>query len=133
MTLSERTVETFRNNFLLVISLAFTALPILLISVFLAVKYLITLVTEDALWFMLETSIYLGMFFLIAAIIFRRIKREESYPFLLVFIIFSLQAVIVFTIKFALPPIILFGLLYHRLSRLYKPREEKKKEEGAGG
>ena len=133
MTLSERTVETLRNNFLLVISLAFTALPILLISIFLAVKYLITLVTEDALWFLLATSIWIGMFFLLAAIIYRRIKKEESYSFLFVLTLFAVQAFIVFEIKFAIPPIILFGLLYYRLFRFYKSREERKKEESAGG
>jgi hypothetical protein len=126
MTISERTISTLRNNLLLVLSLVFTALPILLISIFLAVKYLITLVTEDALWFLLETSIWIGMFFLLAAIIYRRVKREDSYSFLFVLTLFSLQAFMVFKIKFAIPPIILFGLFYYRLFRFYKSREEKK-------
>jgi hypothetical protein len=126
MTLSERTVETLRDNFLLVISLVFTLLPILLISVFLAVEYLITLVSKDALRFLLESSIWIGMFFLLAAIIYRRVRREESYSFLFVLTLFAVQAFIVFKTKFAIPPIILFGLFYYRLFRLYKLREEKK-------
>jgi hypothetical protein len=100
--------------------LAFTALPGLLVSLFLAVKYLLTLVTEDALWFMLETSMWLGMLFLLAAIAYRRIKREKSYPFLLVLTLFSMQAFIVFKIKFAIPAIVLFALIYFKLFRSYK-------------
>jgi hypothetical protein len=135
MTISERTISILRNNFLMVLSLAFTALPVLLFSLFLAVKYLITLITEDAFRFFLEVWIWLGMFFLLVAIAYRRIKRGKSYPFLLVFSLFSFQSFFALGVKYAMPPIFLFVLLYN-LFRLYRYPGEKiehKGDEGAGG
>lgn len=126
MTISEKTVSFLRNNLLLVLSLAFTALPILFIAVFLAVQYMVELVTEDALWFLLESSIWIGLFLLFAAIIYRRVRRKESYPFLLVFSLFTVQAFIVIKIKLlAILPILLFAFFYYKLFRLYKSGEEK--------
>jgi hypothetical protein len=134
MTVSERTISTLRNNFLLILSLLFTALPVLVFSLYLALKYLLTLVTEDAFRFFLEAWIWFGMFFLLAAVAYRRWRREKSYNFLLIFSLFSFQSFFALGIKYAMPPIIVFVLLYN-LFRLYRyPGEqmEKKRNEGGG-
>ena len=127
-------IGRIKNNVPLAISLFFTLWPILLIFLYLLMKVVLSkgsilLVKFEHLpimtgWF--EYSFWLGMFFLVAAIIHRRIRHKKGYPFLLVFLLFTVQAFIATRAKgaflFVIPFVILYKLLgFDRKAVVVKP------------
>ncbi len=135
MTTPEKPVSTLKRNLFLYLSLAFSAIPAVLFSLYLGVEYLLTLVTEDAFEFFLEACMWLGMLSLVIAVAWRRMKRVKSYPLLLVLALFTFQSFVALDIAYALGAIILFFLAYY-LTGLYGYAGEKAdnvKDEGGGG
>lgn len=124
MTTQKRPVSIFEKNLFLSLSVAFTAIPAVLFSLYLGVEYLLTLITEDAFGYFLEASMWLGMLSLVIAVTWRRMKREKSYPLLLVIVLFTFQSFVSLDIVYALGVVILFSSIYY-LSGLYGYTGEK--------
>lgn len=129
MGLKDKARDSMRRNFLLALSTLFTAVPALVLLLYFGLKYLIANTTDDALGSVLEVIVWVGMFFLAIAVAYRRLSREPSYPFWMVFTLFSAQAFIAFQVKFAMPAIFVFVVVYNLL-RLYKYPGKKAAQSG---
>lgn len=123
MIISGKAKDRIKNNLALTISLFFTSLPALLVLLYLLTRLVLP---EDssllemiinlpitAVW--LELCFWIGMLFLIIAIIYRRIKHEKGYHFLLVFLLFTVQAFFATRAKGAFLFVAVFVLLYKLL------------------
>ena len=105
-----------RKNVLILSSLVFSAIPLILFLWELLISSLLPkgsywhekLFIYPFPWAICLALLWIAMILLISAVIYRRVKHDKQYPFIGVFLLFSVQAFVVFNPKFAMPPILLF-------------------------